>query len=289
MKTGPDREAGGPCGSHRRRRSRSLGAASPCVRVICALVEASPLVAPARGITPRSRWLQPSAHAVAARSTRGRACRSGAVASPCPPRRGWPACSRRPRRHAARCRPGPLIDGACRLGESKRGVPMGPSRGRGGLAPRLQQPRRPEGSAPRARSPGQSGTRPPAGGRARAWRADLRRQGLLNARVSPPRQSRALRALTRDRHRGLKNARGAVAHRMLVIVSHLVSRRTREVALGEDGFKRRRVQAPSQRLIRHLEALGLRVTVEGHEEAAEPSFVFIAGFRSYKRYNHSGR
>ena len=88
---------------------------------------------------------------------------------------------------------------------------------------------------------------------------------------------------------GTKNARGAVAHRMLVIVSHLVSRRTREVALGEDGFKRRRVQAPSQRLIRHLEALGLRVTVEGHEEAAEPSFVFIAGFRSHKRYNRSGR
>ena len=67
---------------------------------------------------------------------------------------------------------------------------------------------------------------------------------------------------------GKKKALGAVAHRILVIVSHLVSRRTRYVELGEEVFKPRSVQAPSRRLIRQLEALGFRVTVQGREEAA---------------------
>jgi transposase len=70
------------------------------------------------------------------------------------------------------------------------------------------------------------------------------------------------------KRRGQKQALVAVAHRMLVLVSHMLSRRTRYGDLGEDVFKRRSVQAQSQRLIRQLEALGFRVTVEGHEEAA---------------------
>jgi transposase len=67
---------------------------------------------------------------------------------------------------------------------------------------------------------------------------------------------------------GKKKALVAVAHSILVIVYHMLSRRTRYVELGEDVFKRRSVQAQSQRLIRQLEALGFKVTVEGREEAA---------------------
>ena len=67
---------------------------------------------------------------------------------------------------------------------------------------------------------------------------------------------------------GQKKALVAVAHSMLVIVYHMWSRRTRYVDLGEDVFNRRSVHAQSQRLIRQLEALGFRVTVEGREAAA---------------------
>jgi hypothetical protein len=67
---------------------------------------------------------------------------------------------------------------------------------------------------------------------------------------------------------GKKKALVAVAQSILGIVYHMLSRRTRYVERGEDGFKRRSVQAQSQRLIRQLEALGFRVTVEGREEAA---------------------
>jgi transposase len=67
---------------------------------------------------------------------------------------------------------------------------------------------------------------------------------------------------------GKKKALVAVAHSILVIVYHMLSRRTRYMELGEDVVKHRSVQVQSQRLIRQLEALGFRVTVEGREEAA---------------------
>ena len=67
---------------------------------------------------------------------------------------------------------------------------------------------------------------------------------------------------------GKKKALVAVAHRLLDIMDHMMSRRTCSVELGEDIVKPRSVQAPSQRLIRQLETLGFRVTVEGREEAA---------------------
>ena len=67
---------------------------------------------------------------------------------------------------------------------------------------------------------------------------------------------------------GKKKALVAVAHSILVIVYHMLSRRTCYVDLGENVFKQRSVQAQSQRLIRQLEALGFTVTVEGQTEAA---------------------
>lgn len=67
---------------------------------------------------------------------------------------------------------------------------------------------------------------------------------------------------------GKKKALVAVAHSILVIVYHMLSRRTCYADLGESVFKQRSVQAQSRRLIRQLEALGFRVTVEDREEAA---------------------
>ena len=67
---------------------------------------------------------------------------------------------------------------------------------------------------------------------------------------------------------GQKKALVAVAHSMLGMVYHMLSRHTRSVDLGEGVCKQRRVQAQSQRLLRPLEALGCKVTVEGQAEAA---------------------
>ena len=67
---------------------------------------------------------------------------------------------------------------------------------------------------------------------------------------------------------GKKKALVAVAHSILVIVYHMLSRRTHYADLGEEVCKPRSVQAQSRRLIQQLEALGCRVTVEGREEEA---------------------
>jgi transposase len=67
---------------------------------------------------------------------------------------------------------------------------------------------------------------------------------------------------------GKKKALVAVAHSILVIVYPMLSRRTRYADLGESVVTPRSVQAQSQRLIRQLEALGVKVTVEEREEAA---------------------
>lgn len=67
---------------------------------------------------------------------------------------------------------------------------------------------------------------------------------------------------------GKKKALVAVAQSILVIVYHMLSQRTRSMDLGEDVFKHRSVHTPSQRLIRQLEALGFKVTVEECADAA---------------------
>jgi transposase len=67
---------------------------------------------------------------------------------------------------------------------------------------------------------------------------------------------------------GKKKARVAVAQSMLVIVYHMLSQRTRSMDLGEDVFKHRSVHTQLQRLIRQLEALGFKVTVEECADAA---------------------
>lgn len=67
---------------------------------------------------------------------------------------------------------------------------------------------------------------------------------------------------------GRKKALVAVAHSILVIIYHVLSRRVSYQELGEDYFDRQNVEAQRRRLIRRLESLGLRVTAEEIGQAA---------------------
>lgn len=65
-----------------------------------------------------------------------------------------------------------------------------------------------------------------------------------------------------------KKALVAVAHSILVIVYCVLKRRESYKELGGDYFEKQNVEQRSKRLIRQLESLGLRVTVEKQEEVA---------------------
>lgn len=60
----------------------------------------------------------------------------------------------------------------------------------------------------------------------------------------------------------------AVAHSLIVIVYHVLESRADYHELGGDFFDHRYRQTRQQRLVRQLEALGLKVTVEALPEAA---------------------
>lgn len=65
-----------------------------------------------------------------------------------------------------------------------------------------------------------------------------------------------------------KKALVAVAHTMLVIVYHLLSRRVAYAELGSDYVDRQQVERQRRRLVERLEALGVKVTIEEVAEAA---------------------
>jgi putative exporter of polyketide antibiotics len=67
---------------------------------------------------------------------------------------------------------------------------------------------------------------------------------------------------------GKKKALIAVGHSMLVIAYHVLQKRTPYQDLGGDYFERRNGDKQRKRLIRQLESLGLKVTVEEIKEAA---------------------
>ena len=67
---------------------------------------------------------------------------------------------------------------------------------------------------------------------------------------------------------GRKKALVAVAHSLLVIVYHVLDRRADYRELGGDYFDRQQHQTQQQRLIRRLERMELRVTVEALPNAA---------------------
>jgi ABC-type enterobactin transport system permease subunit len=65
-----------------------------------------------------------------------------------------------------------------------------------------------------------------------------------------------------------KKALVAVAHTILVIVYHLLSRQVRYTDLGSDYVDRQHVERQRRRLVERLEALGVKVTIEEVAEAA---------------------
>src|SRR5712692_8836976 len=67
---------------------------------------------------------------------------------------------------------------------------------------------------------------------------------------------------------GKKKALVAVGYSILIIVYHVLQKRVPYQDLGGDYFERRNVSTQRQRLIRQLEALGVKVTVEEVKEAA---------------------
>jgi transposase len=70
------------------------------------------------------------------------------------------------------------------------------------------------------------------------------------------------------RRMGKKKSLVAVGHSILVIVYQVLSRRASYQELGGEYFDRRNVEVQRQRLIRRLESLGLKVSVEELGEAA---------------------
>ncbi len=61
---------------------------------------------------------------------------------------------------------------------------------------------------------------------------------------------------------GKKKALVAVGHSILVIAYHVLEQRTSYEELGGDYFDRRNVEVQRARLVRQLESLGVKVTVE---------------------------
>jgi transposase len=64
------------------------------------------------------------------------------------------------------------------------------------------------------------------------------------------------------RRMGKKKALVAVGHSILVVIYHIIATRAPYHELGSDYFDRQKPEAVQRRLIRRLEALGLRVTVQ---------------------------
>ncbi len=70
------------------------------------------------------------------------------------------------------------------------------------------------------------------------------------------------------KRRGKKKALVAVGHSILISVYHVLQDRVKYQDLGGDYFERRHVDKQRKRLIRQLESLGVKVTVEEIKEAA---------------------
>jgi len=77
--------------------------------------------------------------------------------------------------------------------------------------------------------------------------------------------------------RGKKKAAVAVAHSILVISYHLLKHDTVYHDLGGGYFDRRDQAAVERRLVRRLEALGNKVTLQRADNVARRESIFIAG------------
>jgi transposase len=70
------------------------------------------------------------------------------------------------------------------------------------------------------------------------------------------------------KRKGRKKALVAVAHSILIIMYHIIERQEKYQELGGDYFEKQKSEDHCRRLVRQLEALGMKVTVEAHRPAA---------------------
>ena len=101
-------------------------------------------------------------------------------------------------------------------------------------------------------------------GKTRKGNAPLRR-GLVQAAHAAGRARRTYLGAQYRRlagRRGRKRAAVAVAHSILVIAYHLLANQTSYADLGPNFFERRKTDDTEQQLIRKLERLGNKVTIE---------------------------
>lgn len=91
-------------------------------------------------------------------------------------------------------------------------------------------------------------------------------------RTKPPSRAAPFRRLTT--RLGQRRALVAVGHRMLVMAWHVLSTHASSQELGSDDVDRCEVQAYRRKLIRTLEALGLKVAVEPATSNSEASASF---------------
>jgi transposase len=70
------------------------------------------------------------------------------------------------------------------------------------------------------------------------------------------------------KRKGRKKALVAVAHSMVIIMYHIIGRQEKYQELGGDYFEKQKSEDHCRRLVRQLEALGMKVTVEAHRPAA---------------------
>ncbi len=70
------------------------------------------------------------------------------------------------------------------------------------------------------------------------------------------------------KHKGKNRALVAVGHSILVIIYHVLWRKESDGKLGSDYFDKRNVEVQRNRLVRQLERLGMKVTLEALPVAA---------------------
>ena len=66
------------------------------------------------------------------------------------------------------------------------------------------------------------------------------------------------------RRRGTKKARVAIAHQILVIVYHLLTRKENYKELGSSHYDQQAIDIKKKRAINHLKNLGYEVTLTPH-------------------------
>jgi transposase len=93
------------------------------------------------------------------------------------------------------------------------------------------------------------------------WLRTALTEGALGA-ISHGRGALAARYRRIMRHRGHKKAVIAVAHAILVVAYHLLTRHTTYLDLGDDYYDRRHAERAKQRALSTLERQGYRVTLE---------------------------